>query len=187
MKLKNKIFLLNLFRKMFKEFNYLEIDDVISIGKFRIFIQFLLSKFEGRKDFYALMPLNSKIVDLQKIEISGNLSGSNLIRSFISSKLYLQAINGIRIHSSVLIGPDVKIISANHDFQNYSKWIHDEPIVINKNVWIGANVVILPGVNIGSNCIIGAGSIVTKSFEENSIICGNPAQLIKKNNASIIS
>ena len=114
MKLKKKIFLLNLFRKLFKEFNYLEIEDVISIGKFRIFFQLLLSKLEGRKDFYALMPLNSKVVDLQKIEISGNLCGSNLIRSLISSKLYLQAINGIKIDSSVLIGPDVKIISANN-------------------------------------------------------------------------
>ena len=187
MKLKKKVFLLILFRIIFKEFNYLEIEDVISVGKFRIFLQLLLSKLEGRKDFYALMPLNSKVVDLQKIEINGNLCGSNLIRSLISSKLYLQAINGIKIHSSVLIGPDVKIISANHDLQNYSRWIQDDPIIINKNVWIGANVVILPGVNIGSNCVIGAGSIVTKSFEDNSIICGNPAQLIKKNSVSIIS
>ena len=187
MKLKKKVFLLNLFKKIFKEFNYLEIEDVISIGKFRIFFQLVLSRLEGRKDFYALMPFNSKVVDLQKIEISGNLCGSNLIRSLISSKLYLQAINGIKVHSSVLIGPDVKLISANHDFENYSKWIHDKPIVINKNVWIGANVVILPGVNIGSNCIIGAGSIVTKSFEDNSIICGNPAKLIKKNSISNIS
>ena len=51
MKLKKKVFLLNLFRKIFKEFNYLEIEDVISIGKFRIFIQLLLSKLEGRKDY----------------------------------------------------------------------------------------------------------------------------------------
>ena len=103
-----------------------------------------MSKLEGRKDFYALMPLSSKSGGSLKIEIKGNLCGSNLIRSLISSKLYLQAINGIKIDSSVLIGPDVKIISANHDLQNYSKWINENPIVINKNVWIGANVVILP-------------------------------------------
>ena len=51
MKLKKKVFLLNLFRKIFKEFNYLEIEDVISIGKFRIFFQLLLSKLEEEKIF----------------------------------------------------------------------------------------------------------------------------------------
>ena len=59
-------------------------------------------------------------------------------------------------------------------------------IIIKRNVWIGANVIILPGVKIGSNSIIGAGSVVTKSFEDNSIVCGNPARFIKKNNNSIL-
>ena len=186
MKLKIKKFLLNLFRVIFKEFKLLDVDDVISIGKFRIFIQILLSKLEGRKGFYALMPTSSKVVDIKNIKINGDLYRSNLMRSLISSNLYLQAINGIQIDSSVLIGPDVKIISANHDLKDYSRWLEDDPIVIKKNVWIGANVVILPGVNIGSNCIIGAGSIVTKSFEDNSIICGNPAKFIKKNNISAV-
>jgi acetyltransferase-like isoleucine patch superfamily enzyme len=52
-------------------------------------------------------------------------------------------------------------------------------VVINDNVWVGEGVVILPGVTIGQNCIIGANSVVTKSFANNSIIGGNPAKLIR--------
>ena len=74
----------------------------------------------------------------------------------------------------------MKIISANHSKNNYLTWEKNEGIVINKNVWIGTNVVILPGVKIGKNSIIAAGSIVTKSFDDNSLIAGNPAKLIKK-------
>ena len=51
------------------------------------------------------------------------------------------------------------------------------PIKIGKSVWIGFNVVVLPGVEIGDNCIIGAGAVVTKSFANNKIITGIPAQI----------
>jgi maltose O-acetyltransferase len=52
--------------------------------------------------------------------------------------------------------------------------------VLHENVWIGANVVILPNVTIGSNTIIGAGSVVTKSIDKNVIAAGVPAVIIKK-------
>ena len=118
MRIKKKEFLLNLFRIIFKEFNLLDVDDVISIGKFRIFIQILLSKLEGRKDFYALMPISSKVIDIKNIKINGNLYRSNLMRSLISSNLYLQAINGIEIDSA-LIGPTLRLLVQiiSKDFQ----------------------------------------------------------------------
>ncbi|MBL4705246.1 MAG: hypothetical protein JKY54_12045, partial [Flavobacteriales bacterium] len=46
-------------------------------------------------------------------------------------------------------------------------------------VWFGANVIILPEVEIGNNCVVGAGSVVTKSFPDNSVIVGNPAKVIR--------
>ena len=60
------------------------------------------------------------------------VDGEASLRSLISSNLYLQAINGIQIDSSVLIGPNVKIISANHDLSDYSRWLNDDPIIIKK-------------------------------------------------------
>jgi acetyltransferase-like isoleucine patch superfamily enzyme len=74
----------------------------------------------------------------------------------------------------------VKIISANHDFKQRENHIKDKPVIIEENVWIGANAVILPGVKIGKNSIVGAGSIVTKDVEENVIVAGNPARIIKR-------
>lgn len=52
-------------------------------------------------------------------------------------------------------------------------------IHIGKNVWIGAGAVILPGVNIGENAVVGAGSIVAKDIDPNTVVAGNPAEVIK--------
>ena len=183
MELYKRKLLLKILRVFFKELKYLSSNDILSVGKFKFLSQYLKSKIYGRSGLYALLPTDSKIVDFDKLIIRGDLFNSNLIKSFISSRLYIQAINGVVIDSSVLIGPDVKIISANHNFKNFNKWDDSDPIIINKNVWIGANSVILPGVNLGLNCIVGAGSIVTKSFEDNSLIGGNPARLIRKKKA----
>ncbi len=92
---------------------------------------------------------------------------------------YIQANNGIQFGSNIEIGPGVKIISANHEPQNYSKSKSGKPIIIGNHVWIGANVVILPEVNIGNNVIIGAGSVVTKDIPSDVIVAGNPCKVIK--------
>lgn len=101
----------------------------------------------------------------------------------ISGGCYFQAVNGIKLGKNFLFAPGVKIISANHDYNEHSKSIKAEPIIIGDNVWLGANVIILPGVKLGNNCIVGASSVVTKSFEEgNLVIAGNPAKIIRKLN-----
>ena len=53
------------------------------------------------------------------------------------------------------------------------------PINIGKNVWIGAGVIVLPGVNIGDNSVIGAGSVVTKDIPENVVAFGNPCRVVR--------
>lgn len=96
----------------------------------------------------------------------------------VSGGCYIQGGNGIRIGDDTIFAPGVKIISADHDQNNFNKWKQDNPITIGKNCWLGANVVILPGVQLGDNVIVGAGAVVTKSFRSDSKIAGIPAKEI---------
>ena len=94
---------------------------------------------------------------------------------------YLDGRNGIKFYENVWLGPSVKIISMNHDVNNYYASTKQEKIVIRKNCWLGANVIVLPGVELGEHTVVAAGAIVTKSFtEKNQILAGNPAKVIKR-------
>jgi len=103
------------------------------------------------------------------------------IINFKSFGCYYQNFNAkIYIGKGTIIAPNVGMITSNHDFNSFNKHSEGKDIVIGKNCWIGMNSVILPGVSIANNTIIGAGSVVTKSFfEEKIIIAGNPAKKIK--------
>lgn len=83
---------------------------------------------------------------------------------------------------NVLIGPHCTISTAGHpiDAEQRNSGIEIAfPITIENNVWIGANVTILPGVTIGSNSIIGAGGVVNKSIPDNVVAAGNPCKIIR--------
>lgn len=95
---------------------------------------------------------------------------------------YIQATNGIIFGNNIELGPSVKIISSNHSFNNFREHVKSNPIVIGNNVWIGANSIVLPGVEIGNNVIIGAGSLVSKNIPSNSIAFGNPCKVTKPKN-----
>ena len=98
----------------------------------------------------------------------------------LSPGCYLDGRNGIVIGDNVWIGPSVSLISMNHDLITFQKYINNPPIIIGDNCWLGASTIILPGVKLGNHVVIGAGSIVTRSFEDNDIlIAGNPAKKIK--------
>jgi maltose O-acetyltransferase len=91
----------------------------------------------------------------------------------------------IKLGDDVLMGPDVIMMATSHEFKNIDIPMNkqgasaEKRIVIGNDVWIGTRVIVLPGVEIGNHSIIGAGSVVTKSFPENSVIGGVPAKLIK--------
>jgi acetyltransferase-like isoleucine patch superfamily enzyme len=78
------------------------------------------------------------------------------------------------------MGPSCGLISANHDINDYDQWDVSEPIVIGNNVWIGMNVIVMPGVKIGNNVVIGANSVVTKDVPDNSIAVGSPCKVISE-------
>ena len=105
----------------------------------------------------------------------GNNSGIG-INASISS--------GVTIGDDVMMGPNCVILTSNHGMvdNGIPMWRHNSskpsPVVIGNNCWIGESVIILPGVHLEDGCVVGAGSVVTKSFESNSIIAGNPARFI---------
>jgi len=106
--------------------------------------------------------------------------GHGVERSLMfSGGCYLQGGNGIVIGDRTLFAPGVKIISANHGFSGSRQWVPGPPVTIGCDCWIGANAVILPGVSLGDRVIVGAGSVVTHSFESGVVIGGNPAEVLR--------
>jgi acetyltransferase-like isoleucine patch superfamily enzyme len=102
----------------------------------------------------------------------------------INSRVYLGGQGGIEIGKNVIIGPDVKIFSENHNFVNKDILIKEQGetrqgVNIGCDCWIGSGSIILDGVNLGTGCIVAAGSVVTKSFLPFSVVGGVPAKIIK--------
>lgn len=88
------------------------------------------------------------------------------------------------IGNNVIMGPDVKIYTKNHKFESIDIPIQyqghtNEKTVIGNDVWLGANVVITPGVKIGNHIIIAAGAVVTKDVPDYAIVGGVPAKILK--------
>ncbi|MBB5182623.1 DapH/DapD/GlmU-related protein [Catenisphaera adipataccumulans] len=100
---------------------------------------------------------------------------------FINHHFTAMSIGGITIGDGVQIGPNVTVVTDNHDFKNRAV-LRCKPVVIKKNAWIGACVTIMPGVTIGENAVIGGGAVVTKDIPDNAIAAGVPAKIIRKAN-----
>ena len=89
----------------------------------------------------------------------------------------------ITIGDDVMVGPNVSFITASHPISprlRKKKLQYNKPIRIGTNVWIGSNVVILPGVTIGDNSVIGAGAVVTKDVPSNVVVVGNPSKILRE-------
>lgn len=104
------------------------------------------------------------------------------LNNFQSPGTYLQNFAGsIVLGQGCYIGPNVGIITANHDPSNLDIHLPAKDVVIGDRCWIGMNSVILPGVVLGPGTIVGAGSVVTKSFPEgNCTIAGAPARRLAR-------
>ncbi len=135
------------------------------------------------KDFSNPLGLNHKTIirtidENSKIKIGNDvgISGASICAS-----------NDIYIGDNVMLGANVQISDTdfhaikplNRRHNRNKEDVQTKSIMIENNVWIGANSIILKGVKIGENSIIGAGSIVTNNVPANSIAAGNPAKIIK--------
>lgn len=98
---------------------------------------------------------------------------------FINHSAILSASGGIEIQDGVNIAPGVRIATINHDFNERHSIYTYGKVVIKKNAWIGMNVTICPGVTIGENAVVAAGAVVVKDVQDNAVVGGCPAKLIK--------
>lgn len=93
---------------------------------------------------------------------------------------------GITIEDDVMMGSGVHLYVSNHRFDSPDMPIIDQghyvsqEVTLKKGCWLGANVIVLPGVTIGENSVIGAGSVITKSIPARVLAAGNPARVIKR-------
>lgn len=113
-------------------------------------------------------------------------SGDNLVIGNCSQLGHNSRIGpSVTIGDEVVMGPDVVLMTTSHAYENIHTPIRLQgslpvrPIHIEDDVWIGARVVVLPGVRLGKGCIVGANSVVTKDVPPLAIVGGNPARLIR--------
>jgi maltose O-acetyltransferase len=135
-------------------------------------MKFVLKEYGGGEKSY--FERRVYIGDGAKIHIGRNCH--------INENVFLQS---CCIGNNVLIAPEVVILSSSHAYAIINEPIieqgqlPDRPVLIGDNVWIGRRCIILPGIEIGENTIVGAGSIVTKSIPSNVIAAGNPCKVFK--------
>ena len=99
-------------------------------------------------------------------------------RVFINEGLDVVAAGSVTIEDDVLIGPQVSILTSNHDAGNLFI-LKNKPVVIKKGAWICSRAVLCPGVTVGEGAVVGAGSVVTKDVGPHTLVGGNPAAFIK--------
>jgi maltose O-acetyltransferase len=103
-------------------------------------------------------------------------------RTFANFGLVCLDVARISIGDDVQLGPGVQLLTATHPVEpgpRRDKWESAEPIVIEDNVWLGGGVVVCPGVTIGADTVVGAGSVVTRDLPAGVIAVGSPARVVR--------
>jgi maltose O-acetyltransferase len=161
----------------------------------------LIAERRQTKDLLRLYNLTAAVPEQQTMlqQLLGHIGHNSIIEPpfycsygqniHIGDQVYLNVLctivdcNEVHIGHDVMIGPGVQIYTAAHHLQAESRIQGLEvakPIVIEDNVWIGGSAILLPGVTIGRNAVVGAGAVVTRSVPANTVVAGNPARVIRE-------
>ena len=113
-----------------------------------------------------------------------NAGGDVTIGDYTRIGIHCTLIGPVCIGNHVNLAQGITVTALNHNFEDSSKRIDEQgvstkPVVIGDDVWIGTNAVILPGVTIGSHCVVAAGAVVTKDIPDHTLVGGVPAKVIK--------
>jgi len=103
-------------------------------------------------------------------------------RCFVNFGLISLDVAAVTIGDDVMIGPNVQLLTATHPVAaglRRSKWEAAKPITIGDNVWLGGGVIVCPGVTIGANTVVGAGSVVLRDLPPDVVAVGNPARIVR--------
>ncbi|MFC6014839.1 sugar O-acetyltransferase [Plantactinospora solaniradicis] len=101
-------------------------------------------------------------------------------RTYLNFNAVLLDVTAIEIGADVQIGPNVQLLTPHHPLdpeQRRARWEAARPITIGDNVWLGGGVIVLGGVTIGPDTVVGAGSVVTKDLPAGVVAVGNPARV----------
>ena len=114
-----------------------------------------------------------------------NAVGDVIIGDYPRLGLHNTIIGPVTIGSHVNLAQGITVTALNHNFSDEEKRIDEQgistiPVTIGDDIWIGANAVILPGVNIGNHSVVAAGAVVTKDVPPHSLVAGVPAKIIKQ-------
>jgi maltose O-acetyltransferase len=103
-------------------------------------------------------------------------------RVFANYGLMCMDVASITIGDDVQIGPNVQLLTPTHPLEpeaRRAKWESARPIVLGDNVWLGGGVIVCPGVTIGADTVVGAGSVVTHDLPSGVLAVGNPARVVR--------
>lgn len=152
---------------------------ILNLPRFRIFIWFkvFFLRVVGASVSYSVVIYpKTWILATNKLSIGKAVD--------LARGVFIDSRGGVVIGDDTLIGYNSSIFTANHEIPNQGEPFpitgkDFDSVNIGKNTWVGANVIFLPGSGVGSGCLVAAGSVVTKRFEDDVIIAGNPARIIK--------
>lgn len=136
-----------------------------------LFLRYFLEEIGAHTIFYSGL----HIANPEKLSVGSNCT--------FARRLFITAGGGVRIGDWVGCGPDVKIWSVNHRFDDPDRpwqlqgWDR-KPVTIEDDVWLGANVFVMPGVTIGRGAIVSASTVVARSVPPYAIVAGNPGRVV---------